>query len=51
MSEDERTALLDRIGRLEKRLAEYDELLKRITVAARAHPVGRVVLKMIGTLP
>lgn len=51
MSEDERTALLDRISKLEERLAAYDALMQRIVTAAKAHPMGKAVLKMIGIQP
>jgi uncharacterized coiled-coil protein SlyX len=37
-----------RLERLEKRLAELDALLARLVAVARAHPAGRVLLKMLG---
>lgn len=38
----------ERVTALEKRLAEYDELIRRLTTLARVLPKGRLILKAIG---
>lgn len=45
VSQDERTALLDRIGLLERKVAQYDALIERIMMLMAKHPLGRQLLK------
>ena len=45
MSDDERTALLDRIGSLERKIQQYDTLIERIMTLMATHPLGRQLLK------
>lgn len=47
MNDDERTALLDRIGLLERKCQQYDTLLERIMLLMAKHPLGRQLLKFM----
>lgn len=38
----------ERLEKLEKRMAELDALLAKLTAVAAAHPLGRMLLKTLG---
>lgn len=47
ISDEERTALLDRISFLEEKVKSYDTLIIRIIRVMNAHPLGRAMLKKL----